>query len=118
MSEGDSVEGAAIECKQAAQDVASHFTAHAVTPAARLVRLMWPGMSSTQIAADLGGRITASNVRQWRTGKRHVPAWVIEEMRARHAAIGAAIAQMKTGPGIKAGFGNIGAWNASRNVER
>lgn len=106
------------ERTNAARNHATDLDGSGVTAAARFVHLSWPGLSSAQIAADLGNRISASNVRQWRTGKRYVPAWVLEEMRARKSAELEAIAQIKTGPGIQAGFRNLAAWRAAQNSKR
>ena len=86
--------------------------------AARAIRMVWPRMSSEQIAADLGNGAKASSVRCWRTGRRPIPEWVHEHMRARTLATLAAIERVTPGKGKDAGARALAAWRAARNLQR
>lgn len=104
----------AEERTKAAQSHCSGFEQVGVTAARRAIDLMWPGMSSQQIADALGARITASNVRQWRTGLRPIPPWVRELIAARAAALADAIGNAKAGPGSQAGWRNVRGYQLNR----
>lgn len=73
----------------------------------RALRLMWPGMTSRQIADALGSRVTAGRVRQWQAGLTPLPQWVHDHISAHAAAMAEAIGNTKAGPGSQAGWRNV-----------
>ena len=70
------------------------------------------------LKALFANRVASTTISNWRAGRRAMPAWAIDRIRQRwhqlESEARADLAQMKTGPGKKAGTRNIMAWNARR----
>lgn len=84
-----------------------------VTPATRVLNLLWPGASSYQLAEVLN--VAPAHVRMWRTGARPLPTWVRELAATRAAAITDALNATPAGPGQQAGWRNLPGYLANRD---
>lgn len=91
-----------------------------MTPAAKALDAAMPGAGPRRLARELfQGKVEHGRVSRWRTGKRNLPAWALEMIRAaaerRIADIRASVEMAKPGPGTGP---YIIAWNARRARER
>lgn len=88
------------------------------TPFARIVERIKPGATGRDIVELLDGKVQRTVALNWRSGRRTPPQWAIDRLRQRWHAIALAadadLAQMKTGPGKKAGTRNLLAYLARR----
>lgn len=110
----------AIEGKRAARDYAGRFK-RSDTPRNiidKVIRNMAPNDRPSTLVALFDGRASYHTIRDWRRGRYGPPRWAVELLQEKTAAHLAAIAQIKTGPGSRAGYRNIGAWRAAQNSER
>lgn len=82
------------------------------------MRLVWPGLNSEQIAAELGNKVTAGAVRQWRSGIRPIPKWVCDVMRSRAEQTIEAVSRVTPGKGKAAGAWALAAYRARRAAQR
>jgi hypothetical protein len=91
----------------------------AATPFARIVDRIKPGATGRDIVELLDGRVQRTVALNWRSGRRAPPQWAIDRLRQRWQAIeqaaAADLAQLRPGPGLKAGARNLAAWRAAQN---
>lgn len=107
------------ECSNAARDVAGRFK-RSVVPRNTIdhaIRVLAPDDRPQTLVALFDGRVGYHTIRGWRKRAR-APQWAVDLLRQKKSLELEAIAQMKTGPGSRAGYRNIGAWRAARNSER
>jgi len=82
------------------------------------IQALAPGARGTALLELFDGRLPKQRICDYRKGRRAPPLWVIELLRAklqrRHEAELKATAQMKAGPGLKAGARNLAEYLARR----
>jgi hypothetical protein len=104
--------------KNAPPDHKRDFDLAEVSAFRRVVERIKPGATGPDTAALLAGKARRQEAVHWLSGRRAPPQWAIDLLRRRWEAIDAetreALAQIKTGPGKRAGAINIKRWRARR----
>ncbi len=89
------------------------------TPFSQVVEILQPGATGRDLVELLDGRAQRTTALHWRSGRRGAPTWAIDllrhKLRQRLELATAIGAQMKAGPGKKAGTRNIMAYMARAN---
>lgn len=100
------------------------FPAKPATPCAKALELL--GITTRAEAVQLfKGRAAMWQVRDWRLGRRGMPTWAVEilraELNARRAMFDALAESVLPGPGLgwnKNATRGLGEWRAKKNVEK
>ena len=120
MDSGGDGQDTGKEAHNAARDHAGRFKRSALPRNAidRAIRTLAPNDRPQTLVDLFDGRANYHTIRSWRRGQVGTPQWALDLISAKLEGPLAALKREKAGPGIKAGFGNLGAYRAARNSAR
>jgi len=78
-----------------------------VAPIEKALCILAPGGSPQLVLAAFDNRTTLHTIRDWRRGKRAIPQWARDLLKAKAATITAAATDSPSGPGQRSGLRNM-----------
>lgn len=101
--------------RRSRRGVAGNLTTEPATQLNKLLPHIFPsGFRPTDVVALFEHRTTYGTIKQWRHGRRNMPAWAVEIIRAKFERGAELIAGLKAGPGGD-GSRYLAAWRVKQS---